>query len=282
MKIRCMTPEDLPHAASFTASEGWSSETLTTFESFHAYDPAGCFIAEKNKRRAGICVATGYSRAGFVGELIIDPGLRNRGEGRQLLEHAISYLESRGISDIHLDGVVQAVPLYERMGFRRVCRSLRYAGHLEGKTDPAVRRMTETDLPAVLALDRDVFGDDRGFFLRWFLHRTPELCLVLDEGRGPLGGFIFGRHGNGSVAAGPWVVSPGTRSPERLLQGLAATCEGCTIGLGVLETSTASVAAVESLNLRRHPDPPWRMVLGQAHRLGDSDRSWAVGSAAKG
>jgi hypothetical protein len=141
--------------------------------------------------------------------------------------------------------------------------------------------MTELDLPAVFALDLEAFGDDRSFFLRWFLHRTPELCLVLDEGRGPVS-YILGRYGNGSLAAGPWVVRPGTPMPERLLEGLAAAGNGLTIGLGVLETNRAAVSAVESMNLRCHPDPPWRMVLGQAHRLGDSDRSWAVGSAAKG
>ena len=96
MKIRCMTTDDLTRAAAFTAAEGWSSETLTTFESFHANDPQGCFIAEEHGRCTGICVATGYRRSGFVGELIIAPGRRNRGNGRRLLQHAIDYLRGRG------------------------------------------------------------------------------------------------------------------------------------------------------------------------------------------
>ena len=281
MKIRCMTADDLPRAAAYTAAEGWSSETLATFESFHAHDPQGCFIAEADSRPVGICVATGYRQSGFVGELIIDPGHRNRGEGRHLLEHAISYLERQGLANIHLDGVVRAVPLYERMGFTRICRSQRYAGTLDGEPDPAVRPMTADDLPQVLGLDREAFGDDRGFFLGWFLKSTPELCLVLDEGRG-IEGFILGRYGNGSLAAGPRVVRSGALRPERLLLALSAAGNGQTLGLGVLETCEADVAAVEALGLRRHPDPPWRMVLDGEHLLGATSLSWAVGSAAKG
>jgi len=282
MKIRCMTTDDLTRAAAFTAAEGWSSETLTTFESFHANDPQGCFIAEEHGRCTGICVATGYRRSGFVGELIIAPGRRNRGNGRRLLQHAIDYLRGRGREEIHLDGVARAVPLYERMGFARVCRSLRYAGRLGTADTPGVRPMTASDLPAVRKLDAEAFGDDRAFFIEWFLERSPELCLVLDQGAGP-DAFILGRYGDGSLAAGPWVVRPGTERPERLLRALAAAGNGRSIGLGVLESNTAAVAAVERLGLRRHPDPPWRMVLGSSqNRLGGSASSWAVGSAAKG
>jgi len=281
MIIRCMIPDDLPRAAGFTAAEGWSSETLATFESFFRHDPAGCFIAEADGEPAGICVATGYASAGFVGELIIRPELRNRGAGRTLLEHAMGYLTARGIGEIHLDGMARAVPLYERMGYRRICRSLRYAGSLEGSTPPGIRPMTERDLPQVLALDREAFGDDRSFFLSHWLQEAPRLCLVLDDGRG-VEAFLVGRQGVDTLAAGPWVVRPGTPGPERMLAGLAAAGGCATIGLGILETCEPAVAAVESLGFRAHPDPPWRMIVGRGHRLGGSPWSWAVGSAAKG
>jgi hypothetical protein len=83
-------------------------------------------------------------------------------------------------------------------------------------------------------------------------------------------------------AVGPWVVRSGAHRPDRLLTALAAAGNGQSIGLGVLETSEAAVAAVESLGLLRHPEPPWRMALGRSHHLGSSTMSWAVGSAAKG
>ncbi len=34
-------------------------------------DPAGCFVATEGGERIGICVATGYGKIGFIGELIV-------------------------------------------------------------------------------------------------------------------------------------------------------------------------------------------------------------------
>jgi len=281
MIIRSMTAEDLASAADFTAAEGWSSETPATFESFFAHDASGCFVAEDDGDPAGICVATPYGESGFIGELIVRPDLRNQGAGRRLLEHAMAYLTNQGIEEIHLDAVTRAVPLYERMGYRRVCRSLRYTGSPAPANPPGVRRMTADDLPRVLALDREAFGDDRSFFLHHWLAATPQLCLVLDYGRG-VESFLIGRQGHDSLAAGPWVVCPGADDPGRMLAALSAAGGGRTIGLGILETCEQAVAAVESIGLRSHPDPPWRMVTGRDHRLGGSPWSWAVGSAATG
>ena len=73
------------------------------------------------ERMAGV-----YGASGFVGELIVVKEKRGRGIGRQLLQHAIAYLHSRGVQNVLLDAPPAAVPLCERLGFRPVCRSLRF------------------------------------------------------------------------------------------------------------------------------------------------------------
>src|SRR5512136_2214277 len=130
MNVRQMLLSDLDFAASCTAAEGWRSETRPVFEGYLTYDPAGCLVAEMSGERVGICVATGYGPCGFIGELIVSQEWRGRGIGRQLLESAVENLRSRGAASIFLDGVPAAVPLYERAGFRRVCRSMRLTGTL--------------------------------------------------------------------------------------------------------------------------------------------------------
>ena len=128
--IRVMQAADLDFAASLTAAEGWGSETRVELEGSFGYDPGGCLLAEEDAERIGMCVATPYGESGFVGELIVAPSARQRGVGRALLDHAINYLQGRGLASILLDGVPAAVPLYERAGFRRVCRSMRFGGRL--------------------------------------------------------------------------------------------------------------------------------------------------------
>ena len=57
LHIRTMDPPDLDFAAACTAAEGWLTETRQSFDGFYAYDPAGCFVAELDGKRVGICVA---------------------------------------------------------------------------------------------------------------------------------------------------------------------------------------------------------------------------------
>jgi ribosomal protein S18 acetylase RimI-like enzyme len=282
MNVRQMQPSDLDFAASCTAAEGWRSETRPVFEGYLTYDPAGCLVAEMAGERVGICVATSYGPYGFVGELIVFKEWRGRGVGRQLLESAVENLRRRGAASIFLDGVPAAIPLYERVGFRRVCRSMRFAGTLHGQRYPRVRPMRDDDLGAVGRLDRAAFGADRRFFLERRLSLQAGLCRVLEDG-GQIAGFIMGRRIDDFVWIGPWVVRPGVERPGDLLESLAAEAgREVNLGLGVLETAVEALATVRSFGFAARLDPPWRMVLGPSAQLGAAPGCFAIGSAAKG
>ncbi len=280
LTIRPMQPADLDFAAQCTAREGWASETRAEFAGFYAHDPAGCLLAEAEGQRIGICVATSYGVAGFVGELIVVPERRGQGVGRRLLEQAIAYLHGRGTQSIFLDGVTAAVPLYARLGFRPICRSLRFAGAIAGRVPAGVRAMRPDDLATVSRIDSQAFGADRTFFLRRRLSLYPELCKVLIC-NGEISGYIVGRRGWNSVSAGPWLVRPEVPGAAALLESLAAEVPDGRISLGMLEMNRQAVATIRALGLVERPDPPWRMVLG-AGELGASPQLYAIGSAAKG
>jgi ribosomal protein S18 acetylase RimI-like enzyme len=279
--IRSMQMADLAFAAECTAAEGWASETYATFEGFYQHDPNGCFLAELAGRPAGICIATPYGRSGFVGELIVRPEARGRGIGAALLNHAVEYLRRHGAVTVYLDGVVKAVPLYERNGFRKICRSLRFSGTLGGESRSDVRAMRTDDLPAVFALDRQAFGVDRSFLLARRLQLFQDLCQVMVED-GKLTGYILGRRGEGWAAAGPWVIAQEARAPLRLLESLARQVGDVSISVGVLETNRRAVELIRSLGSAVRQDSPWRMALGPSGDLGASPLCFAVGAAATG
>jgi ribosomal protein S18 acetylase RimI-like enzyme len=281
MHIRPMLAPDLDFAAECTAREGWASETRQEFEGFLAYDPGGCFVAEVDGRRAGICVATPYGEFGFVGELIVVEAMRGHGIGRRLLERAVQYLHDCGAQTVYLDGVLAAVSLYERVGFRRVCRSLRFYGRLRAESHSQVRAMRAEDLGAVAALDEEAFGVHRRFFLERRLALYPELCRVLGR-KGEITGFILGRRGQGRVSAGPWVMNPDVDRPGDLLECLALGVGDADLGVGVLETNAQAVAALRAVGLTEHPESPWRMALGPPGPYGSPAQCFAIGSPAKG
>jgi GNAT superfamily N-acetyltransferase len=281
MIIRVMNRDDLAFAAQCTADEGWVSENLTTLEGFFFKDPTGCLLAEENGRPIGICIATYYGTAGFIGELIIRPEARGRGVGAALLKHGVQILQERGVGTVYLDGVVKAVPLYERNGFRKVCRSWRFSGRIAGKKSPGVRRMTVNHLEQVIALDNQSFGADRGFFLRRRLELFPELSYVkMEDGR--VTGFILGREGSDWLAAGPWVVEEAVQNPAELLNTFALEAHNRPISIGILETNQQACEMMRSCGFIAHPDSPWRMASGGCSDLGTSPNCYAVGSAAKG
>lgn len=281
MHIRTMNESDLDLAAAWTKSEGWAGETRTVFESFHRYHPSGCFIAERDGRRIGICVAVPYRSSGFVGELVVLRNVRGGFVGPRIFEHSIDHLREKGIPDIYLDGVEKAVPYYESVGFRKICRSMRFVGKIAGIAYPDIRPMAEADLSAVFRLDRTAFGEDRSFFLREKWSRFPDYCRVAEE-NGIITGFIMAQPGIGVIVAGPWIVDDPMGHPERLLRSLALETGDTPLRLGVLDTNESAVRLVAGLPEMKRIFSCWRMVLGESDRLGNSPMCYAIGSPAKG
>ena len=281
LSIREMQKADLAFAAECTAAEDWVSEDLSTLEGFFLYDPHGCLIAEINKQRVGICVATSYGKSGFIGELIVRPEARGRGVGASLLNHGVQILCKRGAEAIYLDGVLNAVGLYERNGFRKLTRSWRFSGYLPGELDQPVRRMRSSDLSQVSAFDCANFGPDRRFFLERRFQLFPELSYIMTSGD-ELTGYILGREGRGWLSAGPWVMRVGAGNLVALLRAIALQAEGRPISLGILDVNQEAIQLVHSLGFTERPDSPWRMVWGKGGELGTSPACYAIGSAAKG
>jgi ribosomal protein S18 acetylase RimI-like enzyme len=279
--VRAMQAADLDFAALCTAAEGWASETPAEFEGFWQHDPGGCLIAEADGAPIGIAIATSYGAAGFVGEVIVSAAWRGRDVGRRLVDRAVDYLRGCGARSIHLDGVVKALSLYERAGFRKVCLSRRFYGPLEGQSSPEVRPMRAADMETIAATDRLAFGADRCFFLERRLALYPELCKVMEQD-GAITGYIFGRRGYEVIGVGPWWVRGDVPRPAKLLYALAAEAGDTVIGVGVLETNTRAVGLLRSLGLDEHPTPPWRMVCGEDVGLGAAPELFANGSSAKG
>lgn len=276
-----MQASDIGFAVRLALNESWKGQDEELFQSFLAYDPEGCFVAEKEKNRVGMCIATGYNHAGFIGELIVIENERGQGIGKSLLDHSIARLGKKGAKSIYLDGVVAAVPLYERTGFRKLCRSLRFSGKIQAASHPDVRQMRMEDFQTIGNMDTKAFGDDRTFFLKRRLTRNPELCYVMER-NGRISGYIFARKTGDVISIGPWWMQPDVSSPEALLAHPALEAQNMPLRIGVLETNMKAVGLFRSQNLEESSDPPWRMVLGPKGNLGMSDHFYAIGSAAKG
>jgi len=280
--IRTMRSDDLEFAAQCTAGEGWSTETRQEFEGFLAYDAQGCFIAEWEGRKAGICMAVCYKTKGFIGEMIVRPEFRAKGLGPRLFNQAIGYLQMQGCRSISLDAVPRAASFYESVGFRRIGRSLRFSKRIVQRAASPVRPMGTVEFDRVCSLDRRAFGADRMFFLQRRLMLYPELASTRLED-GEITGYIFGRRTDAQLWAGPWWVADDAEDPAALLVEFGRGLQASEISLGVLENNTRAVTLVRELGFEEKSAASIRMVMGDAEEApGLSPDLWAIGSAAKG
>lgn len=280
MNIRIFRPEDIDFAAACTAAEGWTGESREVLEGFFRYDPNGCFLAERDGKRLGLCIAVNYGRAGFIGELVVVPEARGGLIGPRLLDTAVGYLHAKGAEDLYLDAVLGAVPYYTRVGFRPVCRSRRFVGSPPIQAHPSVRFMNEADMDAVCALDRIAFGMDRSFFLRMRFQLYPRFAKIY-ESQDRISGFVMGLETGDKISVGPWIADDRCKEPGALLRSLASETAR-PMRIGILESHTRGIRLIESLGGFQEHAFSMRMCMGSGGGLGRSPSAFAVCSPAMG
>jgi len=279
--IREMTPADLDFATGLTHAAGWPRENREFFEAFLENDRHGCFIAEAGGEKAGVCMATKYVKNGFIGNLVVGGPMRILGIGLMLFQRSLDRLLAGQMENIYLDGDLNAVSYYETLGFRKICRSLRFRGKVKGKKHAGVRHLRPDDLDRLCELDRELFGDDRGFFLRHRAETSPGLCLVLEK-EDRLCGWIMARPGDGLLAIGPWASLHGQDDAIALLEQLANENGSAVFRVGVLEKNLTSAWLLRSQPGLQEAIHSWYMVRGESERLGNHPALYAIGSGAKG
>jgi GNAT superfamily N-acetyltransferase len=200
---------------------GWN-QTPQDWERFITASPLGCFAAEKDGSVVGTSTTIIYGGTlAWIGMVLVDSRHRGEGIGTELLDRAIAYLESMGVSAIKLDATPQGKPIYARRGFLEECSMERWIlrRHAAGwkSTDPRASDDSGMLSPDVLSLDRETFGADRGPLLLSLAAEAPELVL-LNRSDGALRGYALGRHGSSADHLGPWAASEPDIA-EELLDG---------------------------------------------------------------
>jgi Acetyltransferase (GNAT) domain/Acetyltransferase (GNAT) family len=163
---------------------------------FLQLNPAGCLVAEKNGIVVGTVANLRYGEQfSWLAMVLVDPRERRQGIGTRLLEQGLALAPENEC--VRLDATDAGRQLYRQYGFLDEYVIHRVAMHLEAPETVVrgghARRVVESDLPEILALDRIVFGADREPVLRSLFARSPESAwVVADAG---VEGYCFGRNG---------------------------------------------------------------------------------------
>lgn len=276
LDIRTMTGDDFDFAVEMTAREKWFHQRID-FARLTAFEPKGCFVAWENDRRVGMICSTGQGPHAFLSCLIVGEEYRGRKIGQSLMRRAIDFQLGHGAETLELDGVIPAVPLYRRLGFRDKYLSLRFwRPPQDGQPVAAVPRES-TPLEVIVRYDQTRTGLERSRILGRF-HEEFNETLLTTPGE-PIGGYAFVRpRVNGVCAIGP-LVADSPADAEPILSSIIGSLGGKRLTIGIPETNRQSVAMALGHGFV-YGQPSLRMYLGKRREYESS--VYAILSAEKG
>ena len=89
-----------------------------------ALDANALFVAEEGGEAVGFVTAWLEDHVGRIGDLYVAEEGRRHGAGRALVDAVIENLRARGATHLFVNANVDAMPFYERLGFREESRNL--------------------------------------------------------------------------------------------------------------------------------------------------------------
>jgi ribosomal protein S18 acetylase RimI-like enzyme len=246
--IRRLGSADLKDCVALAVGRGWSPEKskwallLEVAEAFGVDAPDGGL--------AGSVVLARYGRRhASVGMMLVAARFGRRGLGHALMSRLLA---EAGNATVTLFATDAGKPLYEKLGFRTIRRSAAFVGTFRPErrsrgtaatltaaarpaaarpaaarpaaARPAVTRpATETDMAAILDVDKAAFGADRSHIVG----RLPvfaERLRVLETSAG-ITGYAAAWRNEPTTVIGP-VVAPDRASARLLIADLAAEVRG--------------------------------------------------------
>lgn len=169
--FRLMTRSEIRLLIDWAAAEGWNPG-LHDADTFWHTDPEGFLgIILDGKFIGGGAIVRHNSQFGFMGLFILDPAYRGQGLGQKLWLERRNRLLGRLSTNacIGLDAVDHMIPFYEKGGFKKAFRHVRYSWDNEAPTVDA--RSMPIDLNAIpfdqlIKFDANCFVGGRDQFLR--------------------------------------------------------------------------------------------------------------------
>ncbi len=197
VRSRNLEPCDIPKLALFAPEEWRVALDAVLLEHFgRAYFHARVIAEAEQIMAVGHGIATGP--AGWIGNIIVRPGARNRGLGSRMTLEIMDCLRSRGCSTLLLIATKLGEPVYSKLGFRGTGEYVFLrVPRLEVAPTLSVRRLRPSEAGQVFKLDASATGEARNDLLAPHLgfgwgHVSPG---------GALDGFFLPSFGSGFVMA---------------------------------------------------------------------------------
>lgn len=245
--IRTMTAADLPLGMRLRGQAGFN-QTEADWRRFLELQPDGCFVAELDGEPVGTVTNCVFGPIGWIAMLLVDERVRRRGIGTRLTQHALDYLETRGVATARLDATPRGRLVYEKLGFVAEYELVRLEGTAPGGPTPGtVDRLTPDRLDALAALDEQATATPRRRLIERLCGERPEATWVFPAGD-TIAGYMTLRAGTNATQIGPCVAL--SDEPGRALGDAAlAFCAGKRVFVDVPVDNRPAMQWAESKGL---------------------------------
>lgn len=139
-----------------------------------------------------------------IGKVIVHPSHQGRGHARRILEHLL-HGERAPETRVSLIATAQGEPVYRRLGFRQVGEIHKLVGLVAVEQTESLRPLDARTLDGALALDREVFGADRGELITRRVQSATR-AFVIESGN-VLSGYGIAVEQGGHVVLGPIIAA---------------------------------------------------------------------------
>jgi GNAT superfamily N-acetyltransferase len=258
--LRLMLPTDVDAATEMILSHEWG--VRREWLQYATTEPACVpIVAEADGVIVGTGVGTASGPAGWIGTIFIARDWRGRGLGRAITQAIIDRLDAHGCTTLVLVATTEGRRLYERMGFEvqthyRILEAPGLAAEAAPGLGGEARPFRNVDLPAMLALDRDGTGEDRGYAIRRLA--GPETARVLDGPDGGMEGFVIrAPWGGGATIARSADAALAIAAARRVAAGPTGR-----VRVGVLAENVAGLERLANAGFVEQWSAP-RMVRGE-------------------
>ena len=242
-KIRRMKVDEVQIAIDWANKEGWNPG-LHDAQSFYQADPNGFFIGEMDGKIISVGSAVAYDdQFAFCGLYIVHPDYRGQGYGIALTRERLRYVNQRNAS---IDGVVENIAIYERIGYRLAYHNIRYQGTAIAASINEVKIVPLSELPfeSIQTYDRQCFPAHRSQFLQVWINQPDSLALGFVKD-GLLMGYAVRRQCIEGHKIGP-LFADSYQIAEQLFLSLQQDIIGDTIFLDITNINPAATRLVQN------------------------------------
>ncbi len=180
-QVRLMQVDDFPFATQLANTMNWNMAP-EDFEFNATLEPQGCLIAFDGLERIGIATCISFGSLGWFGNLIVDEEHREKGVGSLLVNHAINYLQGKGVKTVGLYAYPNLKHFYGSLGFKVdedfTLLSIESLGTLSAKALPKVRKK---EIAAIESFDCQFFGGNRARLLESIILEKGNLSYCQFE-----------------------------------------------------------------------------------------------------